>query len=262
MKVVIEASTTPNGVWKLTGAVKLRIYASRSFWNSDGQLVPQGTPGSGHTSYLEITCVVADGTLVIPSFEIDSTVDALDDIWVTYTAELVAGSRRIPFLQNFPVNTLVAGDPSYTWQEIILHKNLIAPQTIPESLSRQIAALITVAVGQLNKSSETNFGNTALSANPVDPAFPIAISQTDPLWQSLSAGTGLVSGSDTATMVDGTVTIPSVEVTTDSKILVTSNDDGVFGSLRVSAIVPGVSFTITSSNGGDNGIVAWIMFGG
>lgn len=184
MKIPIEHINTPD-VWRLTGTVKLRIYANQSFMSSGGQFIPQGTPGAPNTAYLEVTCTVLSNVLTIPGFEIDSTVDSLDNPWATYTAELVAGSRRVPFLANFAINTLQAGDPSTTWGEIILLKNALEPQSIPESLTRQIIAQIQLAVGDLNKASETNTGGTALTVDPIDPTFPVAVSANDPDWLAL-----------------------------------------------------------------------------
>lgn len=258
MKVPIEPYVTMD-MWRLTGAVKLRIYANRSFWNSDGQYVPQGTPGAAQTAYLEINASVAGNALTVEGFEIDSTVDALDHPHTTYTAELIAGSKRVPFLQNFPINTLQVGDPSLTWPEIVILKNFFEPRSLPDSLTRQIYALISLAVGNLNKGSETNTGVVAISHAATDPTFPTAVSTTHPLWQSLESGTGLVVEADTAVMVDGAVVVASAAITANSKVLVNSQDEGVTGSLRVVDVVPGVSFTIRSSNGGDNGGVSWAI---
>jgi hypothetical protein len=55
-------------------------------------------------------------------------------------------------------------------------------------------------------------------------------------------------------------TVPSRVVTATSKIQVGSFDDNVSGSLRVTNIVPGVSFDIVSSNGADAGKVFWIIY--
>lgn len=185
MKVIIEAFNTADN-WRLRGPVKFRIYADQSFFNSDGQYVAQGTPGNSNTAYLEVDCTAVANVLTIPSIEIDSTVDALDNPWATYTAEIVAQGRRVPFLANFPVNPIAEDDPSTTWGEIILQRNLLAPQSITESLSRQISGMISLAAGQLTKASETNTGVTALTANPLDPSFPVAVSADDPIWQALA----------------------------------------------------------------------------
>lgn len=63
----------------------------------------------------------------------------------------------------------------------------------------------------------------------------------------------------TATLVAGTATVANGSVTADSRIFLTAQVNGVTGALRVSARSVGVSFTITSSNGADAGLVAWMI---
>lgn len=187
MRVRIEPMSTPD-IWRLPGnaPVKLRIYANRPFITGDGQFVPQGTPGQAHSFYLEVACqLTGENVLLIPEVEIDSTVDSIDNPWTTYTAELVAGGKRVPFLTNFAVNTLADGDESTTWGEIILLKNLVEPQAITESLTRQINGLITMSVGALNKASTTNTGVTALSFPPGDPTHPEAVASNDPAYLAM-----------------------------------------------------------------------------
>lgn len=186
MKVLIETITTPN-VWHLSGATaKLRIYADQTFQTSLGQWIPQGTPGKANSFYLEVACTITAGELSIPTFEVDSTVDALINPHATYTAEIVsANNTRVPFLANFAVNTLPDGDPSATWAEITILRNMFVPQSLSDNLSRQISGMISAAVGQLNRASETNTGVTALDTDPVDPIFPIAIGANNPDFQSL-----------------------------------------------------------------------------
>lgn len=263
MKVTVEPFNTAD-FWRLSGPIKLRIYANQSFWTSDGQYIPRGTKGAANTAYLEVTCAVAGNVLTIPEIELDSTVDGLDSPWATYSAEFVAGGRRVTFLDNFAINTLAAGDPSTTWAEILILRNLLVPQTITDSLVRQINALVTLAVGNLNKSSETNLGVVAITENAIDVAFPIAVSANDPLWLALLAGSGLLVESDTAVIAstaagDSRVTVANAAVTADSKIFPASQDAGVTGTLRIENVVPGVSFDIVSNNGGDNGTVAWTL---
>ena len=76
-----------------------------------------------------------------------------------------------------------------------------------------------------------------------------------------SAGTAITRvRHGTATLVGGTVTVADANVTTSSRILLTSNTDGgTPGWLRVSARVASTSFTVTSSSGTDTSTVAWMM---
>ncbi len=65
------------------------------------------------------------------------------------------------------------------------------------------------------------------------------------------------SDSGTAALVLGTATVLTSYVTSNSKITLSTAGTQTIGSWRVSAIVSGVSFTITSSNPTDNSKVAW-----
>jgi hypothetical protein len=61
----------------------------------------------------------------------------------------------------------------------------------------------------------------------------------------------------TAVMVAGSVVVSTPLVTAVSNILLGSQVNAVTGPLRVSARTPGVSFTITSTNAADAGLVSW-----
>lgn len=64
----------------------------------------------------------------------------------------------------------------------------------------------------------------------------------------------------TATLSGGTVVVSNTSVTANSRIFLTAQDNSTTGALRVSARTPGTSFTITSSNAGDSGVVAYEIF--
>lgn len=78
-----------------------------------------------------------------------------------------------------------------------------------------------------------------------------------------TAGTGLrvKEGANAkqgvATLGAGTVVVANTSVTASSRIFLTAQDNNSTGALRVSARTPGTSFTITSSNAADSGVVAW-----
>lgn len=63
-----------------------------------------------------------------------------------------------------------------------------------------------------------------------------------------------------ATLSGGTVTVNNTLVEANSRIFLTAQDNNTTGALRVSARVAATSFTITSSNGADNGVVAYEIF--
>lgn len=258
MKVLIEAINTPV-IWYSDVPVELRIYANSAFTSSDGQWIPRG---STRENYLPIAGSIVGNVLTFPSFEIDSTVDSPDNPFALYTAEVVevtTGRRLQTFKANFPLNTLEAGDPSYRWDEIENQRQMRRVQSV--SNERLIAALITSAVGALNKSSETSTGVTALTEDPIDPTFPVAVSANDPRWLAIVAGTGLSAAAGQATLVNGEVTIPSSVIDTTKVVLVTSLDVAVTGQLIVpqDEIVDEASFVIRSTNLGDNGLVGWVV---
>ena len=62
------------------------------------------------------------------------------------------------------------------------------------------------------------------------------------------------------TLSSGTATILTPKVDADDLIFVTKRTtSGGNGFLYVSAINPGVSFVVTSSNPGDNGTFSWLL---
>jgi hypothetical protein len=63
-----------------------------------------------------------------------------------------------------------------------------------------------------------------------------------------------------STLVGGTILVANTSVTAASRIHLTAQDNNSTGALRVSARVVGTSFTITSSNAADTGVVGWEIF--
>ena len=76
-------------------------------------------------------------------------------------------------------------------------------------------------------------------------------------------GLALTEGSNAkqgvATLTAGTVTVTNSSVTATSRIILTPQDNSTTGAVRVSARTPGGGFTITSSNSGDTGSVAYMI---
>lgn len=63
-----------------------------------------------------------------------------------------------------------------------------------------------------------------------------------------------------ATLTSGTVTVANTSVTANSRIHATGQDNNVTGTVRISTRTPGVSFTLTSTNAADSGVVAYTIF--
>ncbi len=65
----------------------------------------------------------------------------------------------------------------------------------------------------------------------------------------------------TATLSNGTVTVPNDEITSDCHIFLTSQQDGIEepGWLRITDKIPGESFTVTSSSATDDSTFSWLI---
>lgn len=82
-----------------------------------------------------------------------------------------------------------------------------------------------------------------------------------PAGSGLRVAEGANAKQGTAVLAAGTLVVANTSVTALSRIFLTSQvDGGTPGFLRVSARVPGVSFTILSSNVADTSTVAFEMF--
>lgn len=263
MKVLVEAINMPP-MWHLGGTTaELRLYANQSFMTSDGQWIPAGSINDPNSLYLPVACTIAGNIPLIPSFEIDSTIDALVNRTARWSAFLFSENKRyVPVLENFPINVLQTGDPSTTWGELMLLRDGLPPRlSLAQTFLAQVASLVSLAAGVLNRSSDTNTGVTALSVAPSDPQFPIAVGENDPLIQSLRAGIGLLDNRGRANLANGYALIPTSAVNPDSLIVATAMGPEIIGSLYVlrSEIIEDTSFVIRSTNEGDEGEVAWIM---
>lgn len=130
------------------------------------------------------------------------------------------------------------------------------------------------ANGQININC-TIFGTGCTTTGAVAGTGKIGINTNAPTYE-LEAGKGSVAiatagqgfrvkeGSNakqgTATLTAGTVVISNTSVTANSRIILTAQDNNSTGALRVSARIASTSFTITSSNAGDSGVVAYQIF--
>lgn len=66
--------------------------------------------------------------------------------------------------------------------------------------------------------------------------------------------------SGVATLVGGTVTVNTDQITADSLVVLThKTPGGTPGALRVSARTAGTSFAITSTSGTDTSVVSWFI---
>lgn len=87
------------------------------------------------------------------------------------------------------------------------------------------------------------------------------VAQTDPHTQYLKESEAFApKASGLATLVSGTVDVSSALVAAGSRIFLTPQETGTLnGRIRVSARSAGVSFTITSTDGADDAVIAWVL---
>ncbi|MCE0484696.1 MAG: hypothetical protein LV479_10715 [Methylacidiphilales bacterium] len=101
------------------------------------------------------------------------------------------------------------------------------------------------------KLAQVQADGTVLSASNI-------VSDTVGKGFQVKEGTNAKQG--VATLSSGTATIANTNVTANSRIYLTAQDGNTTGALRISTRTPGTSFTITSSNSSDSGVVAWEIF--
>ena len=255
MKRLIEPQSTPD-LWRLGGvSALLQIHANQQFDTYNGQYIPASSVEVGLC--LEVVCPVVANILEIPEVEIDSTEDSITNPRATYDAIIISRKKRIDFLKNFAVPATL---PNLTWPILRLRKAARIPLRVSNTYnSEQIESLNAQALTFLRLASINQVGMAAGTAPAVDPAFPVHVSATDPLWNALLAGEGLITASGKAAMVDGLVHVESEVVEAGSAITCSSMDLGVTGTLRAVNVVAGDGFDIVSNNPGDVGQVAWFL---
>ena len=80
------------------------------------------------------------------------------------------------------------------------------------------------------------------------------------LGKGLSVQEGANAKQGIATLVSGSIAVPNTSVTASSRIFVSNNGaSGTVGALSV-AITASVGFTVTSTSGTDNSVIAWEIF--
>ena len=245
MRVEIEQIQTAN-VWHFSSAPELRIYALADFFSDDGDYVPRGTVGTDEP-HLKVQCTLENDTVQIPTFEIDSTPI---DPPAYYTAIFVAGSRKTPYLSNFAVP---AEPEATTWPTLRTFQRIGRMRYVNPPLAQlqaMVASMIADALTFRSYGNEVDVGNVALSTDPLDPTFPIAVSTTDPVWQSLLSNptTDLVINvKDFGAIGDGVVDdTAAIQAAIDS--LHTSNASGTIFFPNGTYIVDGALQDIALSN--------------
>lgn len=104
----------------------------------------------------------------------------------------------------------------------------------------------------------TAAGITATTGNLTSTAGSLVLSAAG---QGITVKEGANARMGVVTLSSGAATVATTAVTANSRIFLTGQEDGsgTEGFVRVSARTPATSFVITSSQGTDNSIVAWLL---
>lgn len=221
MKRNISSLSTAN-IWNLTDqAPVLETYADVQFDTSDNQTWYPGDPQAG-TLCRRDTCSVAAGVLSVPTLtNFDTTEDSPNNQTATYSTYIRATNQQlIPWLLNYRVPV---GTAAISWTTLRIHK-----------------------AGVISR----------------DPANTYTKQEVLDLLASMIASIGTSGGvlaKGNAPMTAGSAAVSNVLTAVDSIIQLTGQEAGVSGTLYISDRVPGSGFTISSSNGADEGDVGWIM---
>jgi hypothetical protein len=226
----MDINSTIAYFWKYGGTqAALIVTADQDFTTIDGELVKAGQYKDPHI------CTVAPGSIKnqidIPAITLPTTTDSPSNPDARWTARFFdysnghVGTERDIWLANFKLpNTF--NSPT-DWPPIFNYNN---------------------------------------PPGPPPPVPGITFDQALALIQQALVGRS-IQAEGTATIIPdfsgASVTISSSLADVNSDILVSSLSNNVTGALRVprEEIVPGVSFTIRSNNGGDFGTVLWALLG-
>lgn len=288
MQIIIEAEIT-NEVWQYPETPEVWIYALADFHSFNGVYILRGTPGTNEP-HMVVPCSLTGGNQVlIESLEIPSTTDSPDNPYARYTAiyRLPSGKWFVK-LGEFAIDPQPSGT---TWENLTIQRKrgqyLRNPPVTYASIW-DLNRMMDTKVGVLAKASESQFGGTYLTEDPVDPIFPIAVGDND---SRLLVATAAVLGrlrlsvppvnpndpiavgdndprlitsealNGVGTLVAGaTTTILAPQTAVDSAINPIPMSDGITGNLRVSNRVAGVGFDVSSDNGADAGDFKWFMY--
>lgn len=130
-----------------------------------------------------------------------------------------------------------------------------------------VTGTLTVTGAATLGNNLTVTGYTAIAAGQADGQFTLWSGAADTLRLgtagggiAVAEGTGATSG--VATLVAGTVTVPTNKITATSRVQLTVQSLGTVTApkaVAVTARTPGTSFTVTSADATDTSSVAWLI---
>lgn len=174
--------------------------------------------------YRRTEVLVSDTELNIPTiFDIPATTDSPTVPSATWSAhfEDLDGNKKLDWITGFILPHTVTSPTD--WPTIIIANTPAGPPPFQYGISFDQAALMI-----------------QMALNSAASRFPQEMGN--------------------ATLVDGRVTVDSELIDTGSRVIVTAQDGNTVGSLHIENRYDHISFDIVSSDGGDNGDIAWLLY--
>lgn len=247
-ETVISAYTLgfewPTALWGASGTA--RFWVSKDFSDVDGRRYLGANAGTTGAMLRSADITVVDHAATIDGVSLPKTTNAQSGGPAQVTCWIYdsRGQKVEEFFLGRINHELL---DATNWPAIFLD-NAARRRPLGDTYPTvsQVIALIQAIVYAL--ASFVEYGLVRLDTAPDDSADPVTVGVNSLL---------LGSAWGAATLDGGEVEVEADEVTADSLIFLSAQDDQTIGTLRVSARTPGAGFTITSSDGADRGLVAW-----
>ena len=166
-EITIPSFTIPNYAGSSTAAIKVRVYYSATYTASNGTVVSSGSP-SGGSIYKVVACTLLSGTITVPTFTIQSTLNGID----------ITSSKATFYLYN--------GNAQISPNPLAPYANLIIPATIASATGCSPS-------GTCASLAELKVWNSP--APPLDPTSYYNKQQVDALILATGNVTSLTAGS-------------------------------------------------------------------
>lgn len=175
--VQIQHTNFPNG------AVKLRLYSSDTWTDTEGSTHLSGIAGQTTGAYQEVSCTASSGTVVCPDFVTPSTVNSIDRPQVRITGWLFSANnaRRQALFASWIIPSAPTTLP---WKSLVAVNNAKQRPFVDSFLTAQQTIALFSSAQFANPATTTTRGVMKVSVSAAD---PVAVETTDPRFTTLSA---------------------------------------------------------------------------